>query len=122
MKKLFLAALVALISIAGFAQGVVKVNFDSMKISEDAGKTWSEAVKINGQFIIDGEKTISLILGSDKQGYSIKKSEVSDDKTTLSCTDSDGEVVTVVFAPKSKEITLSSSLGVTNFKITKIDK
>lgn len=122
MKKLFLAALVALISIAGLAQGVVKVNFDSMRISEDAGKTWSDAVKINGRFIIDGEKTISLILGSDKQDYAIKESQVSDDKTTLSCTDSDGEAVTVVFTPKSKEITLSSSLGVTNFKITKVDK
>lgn len=112
----------ALISIAGLAQGVVKVNFDSMRISEDAGKTWSDPVKINGQFIIDGEKTISLILGSDKQDYAIKKSEVSDDKTTLSCTDSDGEAVTVVFTPKSKEIVLSSSLGVTNFKITKVEK
>lgn len=122
MKKIFFAALLALISLVGVAQGVVKISFDTMRISEDAGKTWSDPVKINGKFVIDGHKTVSLILGDDKQDYTITKSTKENDKTTIECTSADGESSTITFASKAKEVTITSSTGVINFKITEVAK
>lgn len=121
MKKFIITALFALVSGLTFAQGVVTLNFDSMKISEDKGKTWSEATPVKGQFVIDeAKKTLLMNIANDIQTFTILGQQKSDDKvTTLKChtTDADKKAVNFIFSQKAKDAIFESQDGMISFNL-----
>ncbi|MEG1414189.1 MAG: hypothetical protein RR980_03675 [Mucinivorans sp.] len=118
MKKILLITFLALTTLVGFAQSNIRLSFNAMRLSEDAGKTWSQELAMKGTLLLQS-KTITLTIGDDGQKYQIVNHSKTDDTQSYVCKNSDNEDLTITYNAKEKRALMTTASSMSSFSITK---
>lgn len=121
MKKISLLLLTALFSLGVWAAAPqAVVSFDKMKMSEDGGKTFGEALAVAGSFEL-GSPLASLTVAGDKQTYDVHETtQTPDGAWVYRCTTKENETVTITYNAKTKTVQVSTPVGVSLFLVSGI--
>lgn len=117
MKKLLIISVLSLMTSLAWAQNL-KLDFDSMKMSDDKGKTWSKSAPIKGHFDIQGDKkTMTIVMMGDEQVFTINKTHEIKDKIAFNCSNTKNDNVEFTYTKKDNEILFSTSSGIISFNV-----
>lgn len=119
MKKFLAICAAALLSVGVWAAAPQAiVSFDKMKMSEDGGKSFGEALSVSGAFEL-GSPLASLTVAGDKQSYDVHETTQNPDGAWVyRCTTKENESVIITYSTKAKTVQVTTPIGVSLFMVT----